>query len=187
LKICIDPGHSGPFEVGAYAAGVTEAEVNLQVSKILAKMLESAGHQVILTREGDVGDDLLTWRVEMAEDFGADIFISIHCNSVIDPESHGTEVFHFPGSESGQALAACIQAGLIAVCHTTDRGIKTNEKWNVLKDTTCPAVLVELAFLSNDKEREMLTDRFVQRMFAVGIVQGVAKYAEGGPLFSGQT
>ena len=44
MKICIDPGHSGPFEPGSCAAGVTEAAVNLQVSKTLAKMLEGAGH-----------------------------------------------------------------------------------------------------------------------------------------------
>jgi N-acetylmuramoyl-L-alanine amidase len=61
--------------------------------------------------------------------------------------------------------------------------VKTNDEWTVLLETSCPAVLVELAFLTNDKDREMLTDQFLQRQFAVGIVNGIEKFAAGGPLF----
>jgi len=66
MKICIDPGHSGPIEPGACAGGVTEAEVNLQIAKLLAKILEKAGHKVMLTREDDIEDDSLSWRCEAA-------------------------------------------------------------------------------------------------------------------------
>ena len=185
MRICIDPGHSGPMEPGACAGGVTEAEINLQVSKILARMLEKAGHKVKLTREYDVEDAELDWRVELAWKFRADIYVCIHCNAVASPEAHGTETWHYPGSASGQALAGCIQDELVKNCRTVDRGLKTNNEWTVLADTVCPAVLVELAFLTNDKEREMLTDHFLQRQFAVGIVNGIEKFAAGGPLFGG--
>lgn len=183
MRICIDPGHSGPVETGACAGGVTEAEVNLQVAKILAKMLEKSGHKVILTREDDVEDQELSWRVEIAWKFRADIYICIHCNAIASPSAHGTEVYYFPTSDNGHALARCIQEELVKNCRTEDRGVKTNDEWTVLLETTCPAVLVELAFLTNDKEREMLTDRFLQRQFAVGIVNGIEKFAAGGPLF----
>ena len=185
MKICIDPGHSGPFEPGACAGGVTEAAVNLRVAKLLAKMLEQAGHKVILTREDDVEDDGLSWRCEVAWKFRADIFVCIHCNAHASAEAHGTEVFYYPTSENGHALARCIQEEVVENCRTEDRSVKTNDKWTVLLETSCPAVLVELAFLTNDRDRELLTDRFTQRLFAVGIAKGIDRFAAGGPLFSG--
>ena len=185
MKICIDPGHSGPIEPGACAGGFTEAAVNLQVAHKLRRILVAAGHEVMLTREADVDNDGLSWRVEAAWRFGADIFISLHCNAAADPAAHGTEVFYFPTSEHGHALARCIQAALVKNCQTADRGAKTNDEWTVLVETSCPAVLVEMAFISNEKDRELLTDRFVQRQIAVGIANGVADYAKGGPLFAG--
>lgn len=185
MKICIDPGHSGPVEPGACAGGFTEAAVNLQVAKKLRRLLEAAGHQVTLTREADVNDDALLWRAELAWQFGADIFISLHCNAATDSAAHGTEVFYYPTSEKGYALARCIQTELVRNCQTADRGVKTNDEWTVLVETACPAVLVEMAFLTNDKDRELLTDRFVQRQIAVGIANGVEQFNKGGPLFAG--
>lgn len=185
MKICIDPGHSGPVDVGACAGGVTEAAVVLQISKIIGHMLEGAGHEVLLTRTGDVENNLLMWRVDAARKFCADIFVSIHCNAAEDSAAHGTEVWHYPGSQAGHLLACCIQKALVENCLTVDRGIKTNEVWTVLQATDCPAVLVELAFLSNDKERELLTDEFTQRQFAVGVVRGIVRFAQGGSLFGG--
>ena len=183
MKICIDPGHSGPFEPGACAGGVTEAEITLEVAKITARMLEKSHHKVLLTRTGDVDNYWLTWRCEAAWNFGADIFISIHCNAHASPEAHGTEAFYYPTSENGHALARCIQDELVALCQTYNRGVKTNDKWTVLLKTACPAVLVELAFLTNDAEREMLTTDMGRRRFAEGIVNGINRFAEGGPLF----
>ena len=183
MKICIDPGHSGPIEPGACAGGVTEAAITLEIAKITAKMLEKFGHKVLLTRSGDVDNDWLSWRCEAAWNFGADIFISIHCNANADTAANGTEVYHFPTSETGHALARCIQSELVALCRTADRGVKEDDKWTVLLETACPAVLVELAFLTNDAEREMLTTDMGQRRFAEGLVKGINRFAEGGPLF----
>ena len=148
---------------------------------------KTAGHEVLLTRTEDVGNDFLTWRVVKAEDFGADIFVSIHCNGVVDPAAHGSEVWYFPGSETVKLLADCIEQAMVENCHTTNRRIKTNDEWTVLEKTVCPAVLVEMAFITNPKEREMLTDSFTQRQFAVGVFNGVMKFAQGGPLFGGMT
>ena len=178
MKICIDPGHSGPFEPGACAGGVTEAAVVLQVAQLLAKMLENGGHKVILTREDDIEDDGLTWRAEVAGKFRADIFVSLHCNSAEDTQAHGTEVWYFPGSETGRNLAGCIQEAVVENCRTTDRGIKTNDTWTVLRETSCPAVLVEMAFLSNDEESAQLTDHLLQRQFAVGIANGIETFSQ---------
>jgi N-acetylmuramoyl-L-alanine amidase len=183
MKICIDPGHSGPFEPGACAGGATEAEINLEVAKIAGRMLEKFGHKVLLTRTGDVDNNWLTWRCEAAWNFDADIFISIHCNACDDEQANGTEVFYFPTSENGHALACCIQSELVALCHTVDRKVKTNDEWTVLRETAMPAVLVELAFITNEAERAKLTSDMGQRQFAEGIVRGINRFADGGPLF----
>ena len=183
MKICIDPGHSGPFEPGACAGGVTEAAVTLESAKITARMLQKYRHKILLTRTGDVDNDWLTWRCEAAWNFGADIFISIHCNAHASSEANGTEVFYFPTSENGHTLARCIQEEVVKNCRTVDRGVKTNDEWTVLLETACPAVLVELAFLTNDSERELLTTDMGQRRFAEGLVKGINRFAEGGPLF----
>ena len=181
MKICIDPGHSGPFEPGACAGGVTEAAITLQISKTLAKLLAKEGHQVMLTRERSIQNDGLSWRTVKAWDFGAEIFLSIHCNASNNTAAHGTEVWYYETSECGRQLARCIQEALVENCGTADRGVKANVTWTVLEETTCPAVLVELAFLTNDYEREMLADRFVQRQFAVGILNGVTRFVVDGP------
>ena len=183
MKICIDPGHSGSFEPGACAGGVTEAAVTLEIARITARMLQKHRHKVLLTRTGEVDNDWLTWRCEAAWNFGADIFISIHCNAHASSEANGTEVFYFPTSENGHTLARCIQEEVVKSCRTADRGVKTNDEWTVLLETACPAVLVELAFLTNDSERELLTTDMGQRRFAEGLVKGINRFAEGGPLF----
>jgi N-acetylmuramoyl-L-alanine amidase len=183
MKICLDPGHSGKIEPGACAGGVTEAAINLEVAKIAGRMLEKFGHQVLLTRTGEVENNWLTWRCEAAWAFDADIFVSIHCNASEDESASGTEAFYFPGSETGHALACCIQTELVALCHTVDRKVKTNDEWTVLLETAMPAVLVELAFLTNEAERAKLTSDMGKRQFAEGIVKGINRFADGGPLF----
>ena len=183
MKICIDPGHSGKIEPGACAGGVTEAAINLEVAKIAGRMLEKFGHQVLLTRTGEVDNDWLSWRCEAAWAFDADIFVSIHCNASNDESASGTEVFYFPGSETGHALARCIQSELVALCRTVDRNVKTNDEWTVLLETAMPAVLVELAFLTNDAERARLSSDMGKRQFAEGLVRGINRFADGGPLF----
>ena len=183
MKICLDPGHSGKIEPGACAGGVTEAAINLEVAKIAGRMLEKFGHKVLLTRTGEVDNYWLSWRCEAAWAFGADIFVSIHCNASNDESAKGTETFYFPGSETGHALARCIQSELVALCHTVDRNVKTNDEWTVLLETAMPAVLVELAFLTNDAERVRLNSSMGQRQFAEGLVRGINRFADGGPLF----
>ena len=183
MKICLDPGHSGKIEPGACAGGVTEAVINLEVAKIAGRMLEKFGHKVLLTRTGEVDNYWLSWRCEAAWAFGADIFVSIHCNASNDESAKGTETFYFPGSETGHALARCIQSELVALCHTVDRNVKTNDEWTVLLETAMPAVLVELAFLTNDAERVRLNSSMGQRQFAEGLVRGINRFADGGPLF----
>lgn len=173
MKICLDPGHSGNWEPGACTAGVREADVNLMVARLVAKLLIRKGHKVLLTRDGEIEDDGLSWRAEMANCNQADLFISLHCNSAANSQAHGTETWYFAGSEEGEAVARIIQEQIVWRAETADRGIKPTQNITVLRKTVCPAVLVEMAFLSNSRDRYLLTDLLMRRLFAVAMVEAV--------------
>ena len=175
MKIVIDPGHSGACEPGACAGGVKEADVVLAISGKLSELLLAKGHAVLLTRSGDCPLTGLKWRAQLANCWNADLFISVHANSFGEPGAHGSEVYHFPGSRYGRTLARLIQSELVRRLGTTDRGVK-QAMYTVLKETDCPAVLVETAFLSNPAERRLLTDLDCQRRVAEAIAAAVARY-----------
>ena len=177
MKICIDPGHSGLIEPGACAGGCREADIVMGICRIIAQLLKKRGHVVTLTRTGDIEDDGLTWRAEKAEEVDADIFVSIHCNSAGNLQAHGTETWYYSTSNAGKALARCIQKAVVAAADTIDRGIKPTIGFTVLRKTPCPAVLVELAFISNTEDRKELTDLLLRRQFAVGVVEGIETWA----------
>jgi len=179
MKIVIDPGHSGPVEPGACAAGVRECDVVLAIAKLLANQLYELGYEVLMTRTGDIATDELALRAELANTNEADAFISIHANSAANLAAHGTEVYHYPGSARGKWLAACLQARLVAELSTADRGVK-EANFQVLRETDCPAVLVEVAFISNEADRLLLTGYAGQLAAAVAIAAGINEYmAEG--------
>lgn len=178
MKIVIDPGHSGPWEPGACAAGVRECDVVLAIAKLLTEQLYDAGHDVLLTRTGDIATDGLTFRAELANANEANVFVSIHANSAESPAAHGTEVYHYPGSAQGKQLATCLQSQLVAELGTADRGVK-EANFQVLRETDCPAVLVEVAFISNEADRRLLTGYAGQLAAAVAIASGLADYFAG--------
>ena len=178
MKICIDPGHSGPFEPGACAGGFTEAALVMAIARFLEQELLLRGHEVRLTRDGPVADDELGWRAELANRWGADLYISIHCNSAARVEAEGTETFHYPGSAAGARLARAIQFHLCEALLTEDRGVK-EENFQVLRETDCPAVLVECGFISNPIDRGMLSDALEQWRIAAAIAEAVADWERG--------
>ena len=105
-------------------------------------------------------------------------FISIHCNSVESPYAEGTETWYCSGSEAGRLLAECIQDQIVDSLNTVDRGIKVavpgKNGLYVLTNTDMPAVLVELAFISNEDDEKLLRNN--QDDFARAIARGVTDY-----------
>ena len=170
-KYIIDPGHGGK-DPGAVGGWLTEAKVVLDISKRVKRLLEEAGYEVVLTR---VDDTIPSWnaRVELAEK--EDLFISIHCDSFIDPNANGSTVFHYPGSVAGEAFAQKVNEEIAKIPGLRDRGVKTGTWW-VLRKTKCPAILVECAFISNAQDRKLHleTDAGRQRL-ADAIATGAIK------------
>ncbi len=175
VKICIDPGHSGPFEPGAYAGGVAEADINLMVAKKLGLLLTDCGYEVIYTREGDIDNDELLWRAELANQQQANLFVSIHCNAADSEEARGFEIYHYPGAIEGGRLADSINRAFMAFPYTLERGVK-KAYFTVLAETNMPAILIELAFLSSEFDRQILTTAIFQTMMALIITSGIHGY-----------
>lgn len=174
MKICIDPGHGGR-DSGAVAEGIKEKDINLAIAQKLLLLLYNKGHDIIMTRSNDIAVSLYE-RANKANNFNADIFISIHNNAFNNEMPQGTEVLYFSGSLQGEKLANLVQTELVKRLKRPDRGIKSRSDLVVLRYTTMPAILVECAFLTNPAERKLLQDNGFQHLAAEGIAEGIDRY-----------
>ncbi len=137
MKVFINPGHCPGVDSGATGNGLRECDVALKIGKRVQKYLENIGIETKLLQI-----DGLAAIAAAANKSGADLFVSIHCNSAAVDTAHGTETFHWNGSESGEKLASAIQYQIINSIGTANRGVKT-ANFTVLRLTDMPAVLVE--------------------------------------------
>ena len=189
MRIVMDPGHAGRnVDPGAVnqSTGLQEADVALFVSKLVETQLLAAGHEVKLTRTDweQAETDDLNVRTSLSNDWGADLFVSIHCNSAVSPNAAGYEVWTSPGDTEGDALATCIYAQIaIEFPDRTGRADYSDgdpdkeSRFYVLVHTNAPACLVEMAFISNDEEAALLSDVAWQTRYARAIARGVTDYA----------
>ena len=166
MKVFLNPGHDRHFDPGACGHGLKEAEVVWEISQLVEKYLKAAGVQVV----GNVQDDNLAYVCSCANYSKADLFISIHCNAAGNPLARGTETFVFDFDSKACKLADCIQKQITDSLGTINRGIK-EANFYVLRRTTMPAILVEVAFISNEDDAELLKTR--QDEFARAIARGV--------------
>lgn len=175
LKIVVDAGHGG-VDPGAIGNGLIEEDVVLDVAKRVKPKLESLGAIVVMTRESDVYPSLAQ-RVDLANSQNANAFISVHANSSTSSSANGTETYWnslYFGEES-KALASSIQQQLVNNMGTYNRGVKEGPFY-VIKNTTMPSVLVELAFISNSSDAKKLGDPAYRERAAEAIYQGVVNY-----------
>ena len=190
MKIVVDPGHAGRnVDPGAVnpGTGLQEADVALAVSRFLEAELMRAGHEVKLTRmewEQPETDDL-AYRTSLSNDWGADLFVSIHCNSAASPSAKGYEVWTSPGDTEGDALATCIYAQIAMEfpdragrADYSDGDPDKESRFYVLAHTESPACLVELAFISSDEEAALLADEKWQGRYARAIARGIQDYVD---------
>lgn len=194
LTVAIDPGHGG-FDPGVLEGPVRETDINLAVSLMLRDILERAGAEVVLTRTEDIdlvqpGDEErygsearadLKRRLEAAEAAGADLFLSLHCNAFPSPVWRGSQTFYDPESRAGYLLAEAIQAELVRVTGETDRTPNGRIDSFLLKNAAFPAVIVELGFLSNPRDLELLQDAGYQRLLAMAVFFGICRFVHSSP------
>lgn len=179
-KIVFDPGHGGSGnngDPGAVNGNIKEKDITLTVvQKVINKL--SDYDLVNLTTRVDDTYVSLSGRAEFANNHKADFFLSIHCNSHDNKDAHGFESFRHPNAssltEGYQNLIHIEVAKTMNQYNIFDRGQK-KANLAVLRETKMPAVLLELAFLSNDREAKFLTnDKFLEDV-AQGIVNGLVR------------
>ncbi|HCC85671.1 MAG TPA: N-acetylmuramoyl-L-alanine amidase [Porphyromonadaceae bacterium] len=178
MRIVIDPGHGGRDPGAVGPAGIREKDVTLAVAKLLAGYLKPIA-ETKLTRDSDraLGSDVnsdLRARVEAAETWRADYFISIHCNAAA-AGARGVETYAYKPGGEGERLARAIQKGLVEATGLPNRGVKF-ANYYVLRKTSMPAVLVEMGFISNPQEEKLLRDATWQDKAAKAIATGIANY-----------
>jgi N-acetylmuramoyl-L-alanine amidase len=149
--------------------------------------LTANGIRVEYTRTADTTVSLEE-RARIANTMKATIFVSIHCNSVEQTAPHGTETFLYAPMDRPELfeqrtervrLANAIQSELVKKINRPDRGVK-DSNLSVLRNTTMPSALVEVAFMSNAEDMALLLDSAFQQRAAEGIANGITKYLNSG-------
>lgn len=185
-QIVIDAGHGGrdPGKVGLNS--IMEKDINLAIGLYLKDYLTASGLSVSMTRETDISladpdasnqklSDFKN-RAELIRRMGPSAVISIHQNSYPHNNVHGAQVFYSASAKS-PLLAACIQAQCRRILNPhNDRQTKENDSYYLFRHITCPIVIVECGFLSNQKEAALLiTDEYQQRV-AWAIHMGTSQF-----------
>jgi N-acetylmuramoyl-L-alanine amidase len=172
VKIFIDPGHGGN-DPGATANGLFEKDLTLSIAlKLKAELLKYENVQVKLSRENDTYLTL-SERAKMANDWGADIFLSIHINA---GGGVGFESYIYNGSVSSSTIAYqnIIHEEIVKATGWNDRG-KKRANYAVLRESKMPAILTENGFIDNTTDANKLkNDSFLDKI-AQGHVNGIVK------------
>lgn len=188
--IILDAGHGFPDEGAESINNVTEAPINLSISKKVQNLLEQAGSTVILTRSDNNGiynennntirekkvSDIKN-RVEIGNNSFADIFVSIHLNKISQEKYWGWQTFYKDGNEESKKLAICLQQGLNQSIKKDNKRVplKIENKY-IIDNVKIPTSIVECGFLSNEEEEKLLQTDEYQNQLAWGIYMGILDY-----------
>lgn len=174
--VVIDPGHGGidPGAIGI--GGLREVDVLWPISMEVRSILERQGVRVVLTRTTDRTVELEP-RVQIANNANADVFVSIHANAISmqRPDVNGVETFF--ASPSGQVLAQTIQNSIVEMTGMRDRGAKS-ARFYVIRNTTMPAALVEVGFVTGAEDAPRLRDPQFRSLMARAIARGILQYLQ---------
>lgn len=185
--IVIDPGHGGADGgVTGKNSGVTEAEINLEISLLLEKSLEDRGYNVVKTRtaEGTVAkagsEKLLDMekRKETILKSVPDLVISVHCNKFPSSERRGAQVFFNKFSDEGKRLAESVQNKLnILNMENVGRAFSAlSGDYYILNCSPYPSAIVECGFLSNASDEALLLNADYRLQLVEKLADGVSEY-----------
>lgn len=171
--IVVDAGHGG-HHAGASGLNYLEKELCLKMAFELERALEQRGARVIMTRTSDLFVSL-DERCQIANQSGADIFISIHCNSMLKRNTQSGSESYWHSSEQSRRLARALHPRLVASVQGRDGGIR-NRSFQVIRETRMPSVLLEIAYINNTKDEILLADGDFHKRLAENLAQGVLDY-----------
>lgn len=170
--IVIDPGHGGRDQGATGVNGSLEKTLNLEVGNRLARKLDKAGFNVVLTRSTDKYISLES-RAEQAHHEQADAFISLHFDSIDDQQVVGHTSYYY--NEQDKALAQTIHNEITNMVELHDRGARFGDFY-VLRENLQPAILLELGYISNAHEEKIMNSQSFHEQVTDAIVEGLNKY-----------
>lgn len=180
-KIFIDQGHNPQNpNAGSEGNGYREQDLTFEIGRRLAAVLEANGFETRLsrpTRETQLGTSVstsLAERVNAAIAFGADYFVSLHTNASVNPQANGAEVLVYSFASPAYELAESVLEQLVLSTGVRGRGVVARPGLYVLRKTPMPAILVEMGFITNPSDAELLANS--PGLFAQGIADGIIDY-----------
>ena len=182
IKIFVDQGHNPQNpNAGAEGNGLREQDITYRVGEELAALLRAnPAFEVRLSRPtpdtelGTSNTTSLQRRVQDANAWGADYFISIHTNASSIPSASGVEAFVYERGTPAFRLGEDMMASLSAATGLQDRGTKVRPGLYVLRRTAMPAVLAEIGFITNPSDASLMSSN--PALFARGLYNGILEY-----------
>lgn len=183
--IAIDPGHGG-VDSGCVGKKAEEKDVNLQIALELERKLTEKGYRVLVLREKDEFQGLMD-RVEIANSYQADVYVSIHQNTYegTDKTVGGIETWYdgTDAARDNQRLALLVHRETVKSTGARGRGVIDSTDLYVASKTLMPACLIETGFLSNPQEEKLLSSADYQKKLAEGIARGIELYFHPGIMY----
>ena len=181
--ITLDAGHGGSDPGAIGSDGTKEKNITLAITKAVKELLEKKGAKVYMTRTTDVDvygpnasdADELQARVNVGEKFNSDLFVSLHINSSVNKNVGGFSTYYYPKTNNDLRIAKSIQDQLTANFGVDDLGVR-QANFYVIKRISMPATLVEMCFISNEKELVLMKGKWFQNKTARLIAAGIEKY-----------
>ncbi len=172
-KVFLGAGHGGA-DSGATAGGIKEKDVNLEITLNVGRELARHGVEVKYSRTGD-DNEKLNDKIDECNAFSPDLALDIHNNA---GGGDGAEVYHHFGGGVGKTLAENILKEMVKVGQNS-RGAKVKKNssgrdyFAFIRETACPAVIVECAFLDNEKDVALIKDANGRKNLATAICKGI--------------
>ena len=181
--ITLDAGHGGSDPGAIGSDGTKEKNITLAITKAVKELLEKKGAKVYMTRTTDVDvygpnasdADELQARVNVGEKYNSDLFVSLHINSSVNKNVGGFSTYYYPKTNNDLRIAKSIQDQLTANFGVDDLGVR-QANFYVIKRISMPATLVEMCFISNEKELVLMKGKWFQNKTARLIAAGIEKY-----------
>lgn len=173
--IVIDPGHGG-YDVGAQNGNIYEKDINLSVAKYISDILKENGYIPIMTRSNDVFVSVEE-RVDFSNNMKPKVFVSIHCNDNADSSAKGTEILYNTKdageSNSSLWLSKILLESITSSVSTKKRNVISGNAIHIVRNSTVPVALVEMGFMSNEEDLQLLSTSQGQKRLAQGIADGI--------------
>lgn len=194
--VVVDPAHGGQDKGVRLSEKVSEKDVTLTIARLLKKNLDKSKNiKVLLTRTNDK-DVSISDRVKIAQKAGTDLFVSLHVNAGFGRQSSGFEVY-FPGFNSPAVknssneilkdmvttqylnesvkIAQIIQKNMGKIFPRKDRGLRSAPVL-VLEDLAVPAIVLEIGFATNTKDKKKLLDDTTQKSIATALAKSIREF-----------